>query len=87
MPQSINQLGALLLLAQPSHQLVAQQMQLPLAGLNLLPKFGVPAVQQGSRLQPRLPTPLPFTPSQTRGEAATALRSDSDLGAALVGAL
>lgn len=85
--QQVNNLGALLLMAQPSQQLVNQQRQIPLAGMNLLPRFGVPAVQQGARLQPRLPVPLPFTPSKTRGESATALRGDESLGAALTGAM
>ena len=87
MTEQVNNLGALLLLAQPSQQLIGQQRQLPLAGLNLLPKLGVPAIQQGARLQSRLPIPLPFNPSQTRGEAATATRTDSVLGSSLAGAI
>ena len=83
MTDQVNNLGALLLLAQPSQQLFDNQRQLPLAGLNMLPQIGIPAVQQGSRLQPRLPVPLPFAPSQTRGEAATAQRPD--IGGALIG--
>jgi len=79
MPQQVNNLGALLLLAQPNQQLMQQFRQLPLAGLNLLPKLGVPAVQQGARLQSRLPTPLPLNPSRTRGEAATAMRTDQGM--------
>lgn len=72
----LNMLGALLLQAQPTQARTATNTQLPIPGLNMLPKVGFPAVQQGGRLQTRLPMPIPAFPSKTRGEAATAVRPD-----------
>ena len=85
MPMRPNQLGQLLLLSQAGRKKEGGPMasQIPLAGANMLPQIGIPAVQQGSRLEPQRPLPLPFFPSRTRGEAATAIRPD--IGSVLTG--
>jgi hypothetical protein len=86
MSAQANPLGQLLLLAQANRQQPggALNNQIPIPGLNNMPKLGVPAVHAGGRLQPQPPMPLPFFPSQTRGEAATAVRSNN-IGSALSG--
>ena len=85
MPIRPNMLGQLLLLSQAGRKKEGSPMgrQIPLAGGNMLPQVGIPAVQQGARLEPQRPMPLPFFPSKTRGEAATAARPD--IGSLLMG--
>jgi len=85
MPMQPNLLGQILLLTQAGRKKEGSPMagQIPLAGANMLPQIGIPAVQQGARLEPQRPLPLPFFPSKTRGEAATAVRPD--IGSLLAG--
>lgn len=68
----IDPMAALLMLMQQNPQMGV--MGLP--GQNMMPAVGQPLPVTGGQQVPQQPIPAPVFPSQTRGEAATAVRSD-----------